>query len=732
MVISLFKQLVNPPPWESDYTGWEGQTVTLLGQVYQKEYRISFGEEKLIIYLNSKQLSKSNPIENIMCEINISELPEEGFVPELGNMVLVTGVWRGFDHAGNPGEFDAANYYMIEGICARIQNAKLLAAGTKNWPIREGLYKCRRYLLYNLYQAYPEKEAAILAKMLLGDGSGLDKEIKNLYQSNGIIHILSISGLHITMLGMGLYKLLRKCWVPIIPAAFLGGMGILLYGCMTGFGVSAARAIGMYCIHMLGEIWGKTYDMLTAMGVLAIVLLIENPLLSYHSGFLLSFASVCGVGLLSPVLRPPKIWFARSVLDNAVKRFGKKLLKSLGDSLSVSMAVTVFTLPLQLYFFYKIPVYSVIINLLIVPFMSVLMVTGIIVMLFPMFAILGYVGVGILDWFEWICIVFESLPGHTLVVGKPPIWKVLLYYTVVVSIILMAKRVKRYLALSILVVSVGMLLIPSQKSFQITILDVGQGECICVQTAKGECYLFDCGSSSRQNIGEKVVVPFLQHEGIAQIDGVFLSHADVDHSNGLMQLIEQNLIPIKAIYLPEVGMHAKEDFAKITDVAKDSRIQYIEKGNSFQSGDVKWTCLHPSSGLEGERNSYSACFLLEYKGFTMLLTGDVEGEGEDALLQELKHQQIGRIEVLKVAHHGSKYSTTEAFLQSVGPKVAVISCGENNTYGHPHTETLERLKQVNAMIWQTPYSGAIHIYETSKGVQMSTYHIDFEGGLKYY
>ena len=236
--------------------------------------------------MNQKDLS------NVICEINKSELKNLESIPPLGCRMEVVGEWSPFFHATNEGEFDTANYYALQGVVGTLKNGRIKKIDQNKWPIREALYDLKQQLICNLYKAFPEKEAAILAKMLLGDGSGLDKEIKDLYQNNGIVHILSISGLHITLLGMGFYQGLRRLTMPIIPSAFLGGVVILLYGMMTGFGVSACRAIGMYLIRMLGEIWGRTYDMLTAMGVLAISMLLENPLLSYHSGFLLSFSSL--------------------------------------------------------------------------------------------------------------------------------------------------------------------------------------------------------------------------------------------------------------------------------------------------------------------------------------------------------------------------------------------------------------------------------------------------------
>ena len=147
-----------------------------------------------------------------------------------------------------------------------------------------------------------------MSALLLGDKNALDNEVKEMYQRNGILHIFSISSLHITIVGMGIYKLLRKAGIPILPASMAGSLLLILYGCMTGFGVSACRAIGMYLLRMLAEVVGRTYDLLTALGVMAAVMVIQNPYYLQNGGFLLSFTSVMGIGVVFPGLKPEMAW----------------------------------------------------------------------------------------------------------------------------------------------------------------------------------------------------------------------------------------------------------------------------------------------------------------------------------------------------------------------------------------------------------------------------------------
>ncbi len=725
--IAIGTQLKNPLSRSGDITGWDGQTILLTGQVYEKEYRVNNGEETLVLYLKSilysteaeasyqqikqasMKLSELNPTEKLICEISLSELPKGCQVPALGSEVFLRGKWQSIKHATNPGEFDAANYYRIEGIGARLKNTELLGVGNKKWPVREALHQLKKHFLVNLHEAFPEKEASILAKMLLGIGGGLDEEVRELYQDNGIVHILSISGLHITLLGMGFYKLLRRLGCPMTGAAVCGGIMIVGYGIMTGFGISAFRAIGMYLLRMLGELWGRSYDMLTAMGVLAVIMLVDNPLLVYHSGFLLSFSSVCGVGLLSPLLQLPAEWFRKPPGEKRMVHYGKVLLQNMAGGLSVSLSVILFTLPIQLFFFYKIPIYSVFINLLVIPLMSIVMVVGIVGMMLPGMGFISPIEVWIFRWFEWLCHAFEKLPGHTWVIGRPAMWKLLMYYVLILGVIFAEKKLgglRRLIGLGVLVLFMGL---RESHGLKITVLDVGQGDCICVQTSQGECFLFDAGSSSRQNVGETVILPFLQYEGIDRIDGVFLSHGDMDHYSGIVQLLGSGEILIERLYLPDVGTEAHADFEVILAATEDVGVQYVSKGDRWEMDNLSLTCLHPQKGYEENGNAYSACYLLEEEGFSMLLTGDVEGQGEELLTAELKQRGMKEVSVLKVAHHGSKNATSQTFLDWLEPELAVISCGRNNSYGHPHAETLERLAEEGSEIMTTPQYGAITI-----------------------
>lgn len=728
-LLAVYIRLADAPPWFCPETAVpEGSRVSVTGQVYRKENRVSYGKEYLLVYLRAVQFSEvlSDTSSEISSDIStdisnynfICEIPAGEYVPGMGNFVSASGTLRGYSHATNPGEFDTADYYLTEHIAGYLREACITGESPSGWRVREWLYGLRCRFRERLYEALPQKEAALLAKMLLGDSSGLDEELRELYQRNGIAHILAISGLHISLLGIGLYKLLRRTGCPLWPAAILGAVCILGYGMMIGFPVAAARAVGMYLIRMAGEMWGKTYDMLTAMGVMLAFMACRNPRLLLNSGFLLSFGSVAGVGLLLPALSAGMKSVRRRPGEKSFHLRCRMLLQKIAQGFLVSMSILIFTLPVQLWFYYQIAVYSPFLNLLVLPCMSVLMAAGLCVILVPGITFPVPIIQGIFAWYEALCRAADGLPGQIWLTGRPAGWKVLLYYLCLGLLILILERRRRteqknrpYIRAAVLL-CLAIFLGARHPAYMLHFLDVGQGDCICLMTETGRVFLFDGGSSSRTGIGERVIVPFLKYYGVGYVDGVFLSHPDQDHMNGLLELLTMEDGPkVGALYLPDVGEESRGELEEVQSAAEaaDVPVFFLSAGVSYAEGETVFTCLHPESGMTGESNAYSMCMLVEHEGFSLLLTGDVEGEGEEQLTKELLSRGIEQIDVLKVAHHGSKYSTSQNFLDAVNIGTAVISCAKGNSYGHPHEELLQRLEAEGCSIRMTMEEGWICI-----------------------
>ena len=816
---------------------------------------------------------------------------------KIGQQIILEGTFSHFATATNPGEFDAQRYYAAKGIGGRVRKSQILAVGEKYSFLREKLYGFRQVLHDRLAEVFPAKEASVMQTLLLGEKEELDAEVKALYQKNGIAHILSISGLHITLLGMGVYRLLKRLGLPVRAAAVGGAMLLLMYGVMVGMNVSASRAIGMYLLQMLGIFVGRTYDMLTGLGLMALLLVIQEPERLFDVSFLMSFGAVLGICILTPVLsgdsremdadaelegKEISVWpvWLRTVADilgdsayarNKYREGWRKvayegiqrMVSAVKGGFAASVGVILFTLPVQLWFFYEIPVYSVLLNLLVLPFMSVVVAGGIL-SLIPGLGLVGTVDCLILWWYEWICVRFAQLPGAIWCVGRPEVWQIVCYY---VGIFLLAfgrkyveawKRRGTYgeknvpgdrlhsartpwrlklrgedesirnrkrdckgemmhrnrvphliTTVMILGVLIGLLTGNFDRGSRVTFLDVGQGDGIVVETGQ-EAYLFDCGSTSRKNIGEYVLKPYLKSRGIRSLRGVFVSHPDEDHMNGVIELLENGAdwgIVVEQLFLPAIAEERRtEDFATLLAAAEAAEVpvSYIKCGDEIRDSQLWLLCLHPEENTTlADANAYSECFYVEVfakkmrqeaiddrkaiaerkakdasegsaiegscengnfagngsfagngerKDFRMndgkiniLLTGDVEGEGERQLMQELQallgprplqesqslqttqrlQEQRGqrefRVDILKVAHHGSGYSTGTEFLATASPAIAIISCGRNNSYGHPHAETLQRLEDARVPWYGTMDYGALTVTVDSHGNRLHGY-----------
>ena len=780
------------------------ETVVMTGQVCRKD-ESSFSVKSNILYSIDQEAAISQHEislqEKIICETTEAE------TVYLGATVTVKGIFEPFSEASNPGEFDSSAYYRSINTCGKLRKTEILSQEPPSFWGREKLYQLRCRWKDRLYDIFPEREAAVMSALLLGDRTELDRDLKDLYQRNGILHILSISSLHITILGMGVYRLLRRFGIPAWAAALTGGILMGAYGIMTGFGVSACRAIIMYFLRMLAEVTGRTYDMLSALGTAGLGMLVYCPNYLENSGFLLSFSSILGIGIVYPALVRLCTGKMTPVLygESHVKTVARSWKRKIKEGMLLSFSITLATMPVQLWFYYELPVYTVLINLLILPFVKPLLITGFAAMLLPVGGLSGKLPDGlsaftqilpgsmagetaylILEWYEALCSFFDSLPFSVWNPGRPEVWQIVVYYCLLGVFVwkyggtatkrereetkrsingeriwqetgrirreesscwVSEKRMRLIkksaaqrekltmiglLCAEILVIGVR----PAAKN-QVFFLNVGQGDCSIVRTASGQTFLIDCGSSSRSNVGRYVLLPFLKYYGIHTIDGVLLSHPDTDHVNGaqeLLTLAEENRISIRQLVLPDVRETEREEaLGELIQAAgevyedKGVPVRYISEGDSWQCEDAHFLCLHPSADCGGENaNEYSMCIYIVFgeeqePEMSVLFTGDVEGEGEKELTEALVRHGIHDITLLKTAHHGSRNSTSEELLEQLQPATAVISCGKNNRYGHPHEELIGRLYKAGVKVLRTDDLGAISVQEEGEHVKVTGY-----------
>ncbi|MCH5266694.1 MAG: DNA internalization-related competence protein ComEC/Rec2, partial [Lachnospiraceae bacterium] len=492
-------------------------------------------------------------------------------------------------------------------------------------------------------------------------------------------------GLHISILGAGLFFLLRRFVMPMRPAAVCTGILLLLYGELTGFSVSARRAVIMMLCLLVAHFFNRRYDLLSALSLAALIQLWFQPLVLFQAGFLLSYGTVLGIALFLP-------FFAEA---GPRKNF---LWGMAGDSLGIFLV----NLPVLLYFYYELSLYSTLVNALVLPFMGFLLLMSLVgsgLSLVSMMTGRFLFGVvhTILRYYTFITELARQLPFAILITGPPELWQIFFYYILLfVWRWLLEKKEEKERhekfgktgkKVWLLILACALLLFrpPVPKQLQITSLDVGQGDCTLIRT-EAVTILVDGGSSDVGKVGKYRISKFLKHEGIRKLDMIFFTHSDSDHTNGLLELIQEKRhmnFSIGEIILPDIKKQ-EENYRELEKICLQSGIPLhkIKKGDVIQAGDLRINCLHPYYEYDWQsENDYSLVLQLDYKGFRGLLTGDLEQSGEEAVLEEIEN-----VDYLKVGHHGSKGSSSEDFLKKARPEISVISAGENNRYGHPAKE----------------------------------------------
>ncbi len=749
-------------PLKTEYTAFDGaKRAEITGEVTTVTYRTdpyaaSEAGMSIIVDVKAEEAEGSN-LGALLVRCYLAEGESE---PLIGQRIRIEGKPKAFRHATNPGEFDSAYYYAIRGYACSLRDCDISARSKAYSRYRQGLHTMRKEMGEAFDRYFPARQAQVLKTMVLGDKSSLEDEVKSLYQDNGIIHILAISGVHISVLGIALYKLLRKgVGLKRGSAAILAGTVIASYGVMTGMSISALRAIIMFLIRVLGDVIGRTYDMITAMSLVALLVLLENPYYVQNSGFLLSFGAVTALGLFLPVWK--EIWRGmglRALGRKEALKAGKKggvygMVRRGKEALLATSGISLVTLPVLLYFQFSFPVYSLLLNLLVIPLMSIVMIDAVVTLiLMPMFYGIGAVVLipvvsaparGILRLYEILCVGTESLPFHTLILGKPDLWKVVLYYLLLGTLLFLAafKRLGSGPMLGFVMAGLCILCFRSYGTLEITMVDVGQGDGIVVVNENGNCYLFDGGSSSKTKVGTYQLLPFLKSRGIKKVTAVCISHMDDDHVNGAKEVLEQASgagVEVGQVLLPKPTREIPtEDMTDVVNISATKHIPllFVQTGTKWRDHRLEFICLNPDPARNPEdRNETSEVFLMRLLGrkdggdcatnvcFSMLFTGDVTGEAETQVIQGYRELFMGeKLTILKVAHHGSKYSTPSELLTLCRPALALISAGDKNRYGHPHKELLERLSKEGVPYLCTAETGAITVSVRRKRVEVRTF-----------
>lgn len=721
-----------------------GKTLSLTGRIKEiKSYDVPFGERSyrlkvkadsdeisaFILKIKESDLFAGCNLYNDV-DIDLSELSKILY----GRKISCTGSFEAFEGELNPGQFDADAYYKNEGYTG-ILDAKDIRIVKEEESFSPDIYLHRLNLAISekYKKILGDKNAGSLSAMVLGDKRGLDEEIKELYQENSISHLLSISGLHISLLGGAVFLFLRRLKISFSFPLITSSIILIIYGAFTGFSVSTSRAIVMMSVLFISFVIGKSYDLPSGLALAALILIVMNHRVIYQSGFLLSFFAVIGIFYIMPELLyifKVDIYHKRGIIKGL-----HLLLASIISSISILLA----TLPIVLNNFYEVSLTGIILNIIVIPLMSLVVITGLLggfvaLVSETMGSFLLGITHYILNLYTLFCRLGDRLTFLRLIIGKPDKWQIVLYYLLLVILFyfLALKRrenkidllknnlskeyntSKRIVVTGLMTFTSFLIIAYKPREFSINMLDIGQGDCFVVNDGNNDIYISDCGSTTVQNVGKTRLLPFLKSKGWGKVDTIFISHMDKDHVNGVNDLLKCAEITIGRIIISASYKSDKLNCAELEELKelakmRDIKLFYMKKGDEIVGKDISFRCIYPTGEEDIEdQNEASIVMRMDYKGLSMLFTGDIAGSTEEKIIEGSDRDTLD-CDILKVCHHGSKNSSTDDFLKKVNPKLYLISCGLMNRYGHPHRDALSRMTEEGGRILRTDHMGGTQI-----------------------
>ena len=718
--------------------------------------RLEYKEKSVVIYLkqcNIGEISKCEELKNIDLKILVY-YPKDKYIDledvDIGYFVSLYGNLTAFEKATNYGQFDEYNYYIKQlGYHYKMYGESIeskIKINSSVYLLKRSLNAFSLMLQNKIDMLYKKDISGIIKAMLLGEKSMLDDEIKGLYSEAGISHILAISGLHITLIGMTLYNVLLNIKFNMYLSSLVTCGIVVLYGEMTHFSISTNRAVVMMMFMLLSKFFKRSYDVLNSCCMSLIFILIQNPYMIENCGLQLSYLAIVAIMVVYPVFYKridKKVLRKNSINLYIEDKTGKindyryilnvydaiyKIKTWIINSMISGCAIYVVTLPIIINNFYEVKLFSILINVFVVPTVGILLPLIILSLFFaPILLNFAYICAGgvnaLLCLYKKVGGICDGAQLNNLIIGYKGIALVVVYYLVLCALICICEKKidikhiinKGNIIIAVLFVMFLVGVCHHNRGIEINMLDVGQGDCSCIITPSKKVVLIDCGSSDIKSLYKYRIENYLKYKGIGVIDYIFLSHMDNDHISGVLEILETKNTKIKLnnIVITKYCL-GEENYIKILNLAKkhNINIKVIKEGDKLTIDKVNIECLYPSSDLYKEkynkdRNEYSMVLYITYKEWDAIYTGDISKMGEEYILSKIKNNR--KIDVLKVPHHGSIYSSHDRFVDVIKPKIALFSAGRDNIYGHPDEKVIDKYIKNGAIIFNTIHDGAIEI-----------------------
>ena len=663
---------------------------------------------------------------------------------EYGDKILIKGEFVEPSESRNYGGFDYKEYLKSIKIYGTIKadSIEILAKNSNN-PIFTFANNINLKIKENINKLIPEKYSAIFTGLILGDTSKVEEEVNDDFKIANISHVLAISGMHITYIVIGIELVLKK-GIGKRKTRIITIIILVMYMFITGFAPSVVRASIMGIIMLISKLIHRKNDIWTSISLSLLILLIYNPFLILNVGLQLSYLGTIGIVCFNKnvynFLRKLKIRNKR--IKYRINRKFILFMDKIKEILSVTLSAQIVILPILLFNFNILGIYFFISNILVSIIIGPIIIVGFVCILISfisieiakILSIFMSVGIQILISISEI----SHLPFSKIYIPTPKVWQIVIYYICVIvinriyiafnskkpdftsirirNLVALLKfkfRQNRNKVLKVLIVFVSLLFILNTipEKLKIHFVDVGQGDCTFITTPQNKTILIDGGGSMSEeyDVGKSTLLPYILDRGYTKLDYVFISHFDQDHVGGILTILEE--LRVGQVYISKQEQDS-ENYQKFLKIVKDKKIQVkvlkqgdclkIEKNLYF---DILWPIEEQIQ--ENVLNNNAMVMKLRYGKFSMLFTGDIEAIAEEKILDFYKEkgESILKSDVLKVAHHGSKTSTTQSFFEKVNPEICLIGVGKNNMFGHPTAEVLERIN--GTKIYRTDEDGEI-------------------------
>ncbi len=604
----------------------------------------------------------------------------------------------------NPGGFDYPEHLRREGILligsGRGDRIRPLTPDTPPWSVR-----VKRWAVATIGAHLPEGSAALLAGLVLGDRTGIPREVDEGFRRAGVYHVLAVSGFNVALLAASVFAVLALAGLPRRPTAVVAGLVLLGFALVVGGQPSVLRATIMGLALLVGILLDRESQLMNALALAGLIVLAWRPGDLREPGFALSFVATAGIVHLGPPLAE------RLAAQGCPRWFGQAAAVSLGAQVAVT--------PVMLAHFNQLSLAGVAANLLVVPLAAAGTSLGLLALGVALVSEVAAAAV-----FNFVWLVMAALRGVVWAAARipgamvhlpAPAWPEIgaWYAALALAPFAASHRAVRVGVAGLAAVALGLSLWPwvrpEDGRLRVVFLDVGQGDAAYVEVPGGPRVLVDGGPGGprRFDVGERVVAPFLWNRPLGRLDVVAVSHSDPDHSGGIAAVM-------RGVRVGEVWENGRwepgsEDALRAIARAGVPR-RALTSGQRVALGDARFTVLNPERAGEraASENDASLVLRLDWKGVSFLFTGDISGRAERNLLAGAL--PLGAL-VVKVAHHGSRFSSTAPFLDAARPRVAVVSAGARNPFHHPRPETLLRLRDAGAHVYRTDRDGAV-IVET--------------------